>query len=110
MLEKTERILQLEALPENAGNDILSIIEKDYFQRLGEEYPSAVDYAEDEEELAEAEADFEWGNDGKPTGIESDEEFEEIQRQIWGELIYFLNKKKPAREKCNHNDLKKAFH
>ena len=51
---------------------------------------------EDEEELAEAEADFEWGNDGKPTGIESDEEFEEIQRQIWGELIYFLNKKKPV--------------
>lgn len=110
MFEKTERMLQLEALPENAGNDILFIIEKDYFQRLGEEYPSAVYYAEDEEELAEAKADFEWGNDGKPTGIESDEEFEAIQRQIWGELIYFLNKKKPAREKWNRHDLKKAFH
>ena len=42
MFDKTERMLQLEALPENAGNDILFIIEKDYFQRLGEEYPSAV--------------------------------------------------------------------
>ena len=31
MFDKTERVLQLEALPENAGNDILFIIEKDYW-------------------------------------------------------------------------------
>lgn len=109
MFEKTDRMLQLEALPENAGNDILFIIEKDFFQRIGEEYPSAVYYAEDEEELAKAKADFEWGNDGKPTGIASDEEFEEIQRQIWGEPIYFLKKEKSARKKSNLSSSKKAY-
>lgn len=95
MFTKTERMLQLEALPENAeaGKDILFIIEKYYFQRLGEEYPSAIYYAEDEEEEAEFKADFEWGNDGKPTGITSDEEFYVIQRQIWRKVIYPLKKR-----------------
>ena len=58
---------------------------------------------------AKAKADFEWGNDGKPTGIASDEEFEEIQRQIWGEPIYFLKKEKSARKKSNLSSSKKAY-
>lgn len=32
-----------------------------------------------------------WRNDGKPTGIESDEQFYELQRQAYGEILVDLD-------------------
>ena len=32
-----------------------------------------------------------WINDGKPTGIESDEQFYELQRQAYGEVVIELS-------------------
>ena len=81
-----ERIKELEC---NSGSrEIAFILEKYYFQRIGEEYPSSEEFAEDEEELAEAKADYEWGNDGKLTGIKDDAEFRLIQRAIFNKVIY----------------------
>lgn len=57
------------------------------YQRSGEKLEFYEAYAEDlgitkEEALAYQN----WINDGKPTGIESDEQFYEIQRQAYGEI------------------------
>ena len=86
MKTKNDLVKSLES--QNGSHDIFDILEKYYFQRQGEQYPASDEFADSEEELAEAKADFEWGNDGKPTGIKSDEEFYKIQRKVFGEIIY----------------------
>ena len=83
-----KRIKELET--NSGGYDIHSLLEKYFFQRNGEEYPSSEEWAENEEELAETKEDFAWGNDGKPTGIKDDAEFYELQRAVYKEVIYFV--------------------
>ena len=83
-----KRIKELE--DQNGTHDIFDIIEKYFFQQNGEEYPSSEEYAENDEELAEAKEDFEWGNDGQPTGIKDDKEFYALQRAVFEKVVYSI--------------------
>ena len=83
-----ERVKQLEQMPENAGHWICEILEKYSCQKKEWDYISSEAWAEDEQERELAKADYEWGNDGKPTGIESDEEFERIQCFVHKNTVY----------------------
>lgn len=71
---------------------LMNILSKYDHQRSGEKLEFYAEYAEDlglteEEALAYQN----WINDGKPTGIESDEQFYEIQKQAYGEVIMELD-------------------
>ena len=73
--------------------DIMSVLSKYAQQRGGYSCPDLTSYAgEDtgrsEEYLREYQA---WMNDDKPTGIESDEQFYELQRQAYGEILVDLD-------------------
>lgn len=66
---------------------LMNILSKYDHQRSGEKLEFYEVYADDlgiteEEALAYQN----WINDGRPTGIESDEQFYEIQRQAYGEV------------------------
>ena len=70
---------------------LMNILLKYDHQRSGKKLKFYDAYAEDlgitkEEALAYQN----WINDGKPTGIESDEQFYEIQRQAYGEVVIEL--------------------
>lgn len=72
--------------------ELMDVLLKYDQQRSGEKLEFYDAYAEDlgitkEEALAYQN----WINDGKPTGIESDEQFYEIQRQAYGEVIMELD-------------------
>lgn len=68
--------------------DLFNILEKYSYQRQNIQLSNLDAYAEDigatREELL---AYQNWINDGKPTGIESDDQFYEIQKQAYGEVI-----------------------
>ena len=83
-----ERVKQLEGMPENAGHWICEILEKYSCQQNKWAYFSSEAWAEDEQEREEAKADYDWGNDGRPTGIESPEEFERIQCFVHKKTVY----------------------
>ena len=72
--------------------DLFNILEKYSYQRQNIQLSNLEAYAEDlgkpEEELL---AYQNWINDGKPTGIESDEQFYELQRQAYGEVVIELS-------------------
>ena len=70
---------------------LMDILLKYDHQRSGEELEFYDAYAEDlgitkEEALAYQN----WINDGNPTGIESDEQFYDLQRQAYGEVVIEL--------------------
>lgn len=71
--------------------DLFNILEKYSYQRQNIQLSNLDAYAED---LGKSEKDLlayqNWINDGKPTGIESDEQFYEIQRQAYGEVVIEL--------------------
>jgi hypothetical protein len=71
---------------------LMNILSKYDHQRSGEKLEFYAEYAEDlglteEEALAYQN----WINDGKPTGIESDEQFYKIQKQAYGEVVMDLS-------------------
>lgn len=72
--------------------ELFNILEKYSYQRQNIQLSNLDAYADDlgetEEELL---AYQNWINDGKPTGIESDEQFYEIQKQAYGEVIMELS-------------------
>lgn len=72
--------------------ELFNILEKYSYQRQNIQLSNLDAYADDlgetEEELL---AYQNWINDGKPTGIESDEQFYEIQKQAYGEVIMELD-------------------
>ena len=62
------------------------------WHKSGYSCPDLTSYAEDtgrsEEHWREYQA---WMNDGKSTGIESDEQFYELQKQAYGEILMDLD-------------------
>ena len=72
--------------------ELFNILEKYSYQRQNIQLSNLDAYADDlgetEEELL---AYQNWINDGNPTGIESDEQFYEIQKQAYGEVIMELD-------------------
>ena len=85
METKNDLVKSLEST--NDGVSIHEILEKYFFQRKGETVPSGEPWAESEEEREEYRKAYEWANDGKPTGIKSDEEFYRIQKRVYGKVI-----------------------
>ena len=68
--------------------DLLNILSKYRYQHQNRQLTTYVAYAEDlgitkEEALAYQN----WINDGNPTGIESDEQFYDLQRHSYGEVV-----------------------
>lgn len=72
--------------------ELFNILEKYSYQRQNIQLSNLDAYADDlgetEEELL---AYQNWINDGNPTGIKSDEQFYEIQKQAYGEVIMELD-------------------
>ncbi len=72
--------------------DLFDVLSKYSYQRQNIQLSNLDAYAEDlgksEEELI---AYQNWINDGKPTGIESDEQFYELQKQAYGEVVIKLS-------------------
>ena len=72
--------------------DLFNILEKYSYQRQNIQLSNLDAYAED---LGKSENELlayqNWINDGKPTGIESDEQFYEIQRQAYGKVVIKLS-------------------
>ena len=73
--------------------DIMSVLSKYAQQRGGYSCPDLTNYAgEDTGRSEEYWREYQaWMNDGKPTGIESDEQFYELQRQAYGEILVDLD-------------------
>ena len=72
--------------------DLLSILSKYAQQRGGYSCPDLTGYAEDTGKSEEYWREYQaWMNDGKPTGIESDEQFYELQKQAYGEILVDLD-------------------
>ena len=88
-----ERIKQIEALNEGNDRSIHEVLEKYWFQRNGETVPIGKEWAETEEEEIKYEHERVWANDGKPTGIESDEEFYALQRAVYNDVIMVVEKR-----------------
>ena len=73
--------------------DLLNILSKYRYQHQNRKLTTYVAYAEDigitnEEALAYQN----WKNDGNPTGIESDDQFYDLQRQAYGEVVIELER------------------
>ena len=72
--------------------DLLNILSKYRYQHQNRQLTTYVAYAEDlgvtEVELLDYQN---WINDGDPTGIESDEQFYDLQRQAYGEVVIELS-------------------
>ena len=70
------------------------LFEKYRAQKLDsyEEFDWLEQWAENEEEEQRYRALAKWAHDGKPTGIKSDEEFYRLQRELWDNIVYELEK------------------
>lgn len=72
--------------------ELFDILDKYRYQRQNRQLSNLDAYAEDigatREELL---AYQNWINDGKPTGIESDEQYYELQRQAYGKIVIKLS-------------------
>ena len=72
--------------------DLLSVLSKYAQQRGGYSCPDLTCYAEDTGKSEEYWREYQaWMNDGKPTGIESDVQFYELQKQAYGEILVDLD-------------------
>ena len=72
--------------------DLSDVLEKYAQQRGGYSCPDLTCYAEDTGRSEEYWREYQaWMNDGKPTGIESDEQFYELQKQAYGEILVDLD-------------------
>ena len=72
--------------------DLSDVLEKYAQQKGGYLCPDLTSYAEDTGRSEEYWREYQaWMNDGKPTGIESDEQFYELQRQAYGEILVDLD-------------------
>lgn len=80
----------VKSLDNNKGKTIHSILEKYWFQRRGVTPISGEAWAENEEERKHYKEHFDWENDGKDTGIANDEMFFELQKRVYGKIIYPL--------------------
>lgn len=71
--------------------DLLNILSKYRYQHQNRQLTTYVAYAED---LGVTEVELlayqNWINDVNPTGIESDEQFYDLQRQAYGEVVIEL--------------------
>lgn len=73
--------------------DLLSVLSKYAQQRGGYSCSDLTSYAEDTGRSEEYYIEYRaWMNDGKPTGIESDEQFYELQKQAYGRILVNLDK------------------
>lgn len=72
--------------------DLFNVLEKYSYQRQNIQLSNLDAYAED---LGVTEVELlayqNWINDGTPTGIESDEQFYDLQRQAYGEVVIELS-------------------
>lgn len=72
--------------------ELFNILEKYSYQRQNIQLSNLDAYAED---LGVTEVELlayqNWINDGTPTGIESDEQFYDLQRQAYGEVVIELS-------------------
>lgn len=72
--------------------ELSDILDKYRYQRQNRQLSNLDAYAEDvgatREELL---AYQNWINDGKPTGIESDEQYYELQKQAYGKIVIKLS-------------------
>lgn len=72
--------------------DLLNILSKYRYQHQNRQLTTYVAYAED---LGVTEVELlayqNWINDVNPTGIESDEQFYDLQRQAYGEVVIELS-------------------
>ena len=72
--------------------DLSDVLEKYAQQRGGYLCSDLTCYAEDTGKSEEYWREYQaWMNDGKPTGIESDEQFYEFQKQAYGEILVDLD-------------------
>lgn len=72
--------------------DLLGILSKYAQQKGGYSCPDLTCYAEDTGKSEAYWREYQaWMNDGKPTGIESDEQFYELQKQAYGEILMDLD-------------------
>ena len=72
--------------------DLLSVLSKYAQQWGGYSCPDLTSYAEDTGRSEEYWIEYQaWMNDGKSTGIESDEQFYELQKQAYGEILVDLD-------------------
>ena len=72
--------------------DIMSVLSKYAQQRGGYSCPDLTSYAEDTGRSEEYYIEYRaWMNDGKPTGVESDEQFYELQRLAFGDILVHLD-------------------
>lgn len=72
--------------------DLSDVLEKYAQQKGGYSCPDLTSYAEDTGKSEEYWREYQaWMNDGKPTGIESDEQFYELQKQAYGEILMELD-------------------
>ncbi len=73
--------------------NIWNLLDKYRAQKLDDyfEFYTAPCFAESEAEEKHYKAYMKWGMDGQPTGIKSDEEFFDIQKQLWGEVRVTLD-------------------
>ena len=71
--------------------DIMSVLSKYAQQKGGYSCPDLTSYAEDTGRSEEYWREYQaWMNDGKPTGIESDEQFYELQPLAYGRVLVDL--------------------
>lgn len=72
--------------------ELFNVLSKYRYQRQNRQLSNLDAYADDlgetEEELL---AYQNWINDGKPTGIESDKQYYELQKQAYGEVVIDLS-------------------
>lgn len=73
--------------------ELFNVLEKYSYQRQNIQLSNLDAYAED---LGVTEVGLlvyqNWINDGNPTGIESDEQFYNLQRQVYGEVVIELER------------------
>lgn len=72
--------------------ELSDILDKYRYQRQNRQLSNLDAYAEDIDATREELLVYQnWINDGKPTGIESDEQYYELQKQAYGEVIIDLS-------------------
>lgn len=72
--------------------ELSDILDKYRYQRQNRQLSNLDAYAEDIDATREELLAYQnWINDGKPTGIESDEQYYELQEQAYGEVIIDLS-------------------
>lgn len=72
--------------------ELSDILDKYRYQRQNRQLSNLDAYAEDIDATREELLAYQnWINDGKPTGIESDEQYYELQKQAYGEVIIDLS-------------------